>query len=44
MNKISYKNDIIGFIPIVPNAIIGNPINMINQKRKEKNIPTATII
>ena len=43
-NKISYKNDIIGFIPIVPNAIIGNPINMINQKRKEKNIPTATII
>lgn len=44
LNKISYKNDVVGFTPIVPNTIIGNPINMINQKKKERIIPTATIV
>lgn len=44
LNKISYKNDVVGFVPIVPNTIIGNPINMINQKKKERMIPTATIV
>lgn len=39
-----FKNDIVGFVPIVPNFIKGNPINMINQERKEKPNPTATII
>lgn len=44
-NKISnYKNDITGFVPIVPNAIIGNPINMINTNIKPKPFPTARII
>lgn len=44
LNKITYKNDVVGFAPIVPNAIIGNPINMINQKKRERVIPTATIV
>lgn len=44
-NKLAnYKNDIIGFMPIVPNAIIGNPINMINYNVKPKPYPTARII
>lgn len=39
-----YKNDIVGFSPIVPNAIIGNPINMINSNIKAKPSPVAKII
>ncbi len=39
-----YKNDVVGFSPIVPNTIIGNPINMINSNKKEKPIPTAKIM
>ena len=42
--KTSYKNDVVGFVPIVPNFIIGHPVNMINQEQKEKIKPTATII
>lgn len=40
----NYKNDVMGFMPIVPNAIIGNPINMINHNVKPKPYPTARII
>lgn len=42
--SIGYKNDIVGFTPIVPNFIKGYPISMINQEKKDKPIPTATII
>lgn len=34
----------VGFAPIVPNCIIGNPINMVNQTKKERHLPSATII
>lgn len=34
--KISFKNDIVGYAPIVPNAIIGLPHSMINNVRKPK--------
>lgn len=44
LDKISYKNDMVGFAPIVPNCIIGNPINMVNQTKKERHLPSATII
>lgn len=40
----SYKNDRVGFLPIVPKVLQGNPINMINQDVKPKPYPTATII
>lgn len=43
-NKIKYKNDVVGFTPIVPNFIKGYPINMISQEKREKLNPTATII
>lgn len=39
-----YKNDKVGFIPIVPKVIQGNPINMVNQDIKPKPYPTAKII
>ena len=39
-----YKNDRVGFLPIVPKVIQGNPINMINQDVKPKPYPTARII
>lgn len=44
LKNANYKNDIVGFTPIVPNAIIGNPINMINQNIKPKPYPTAKIV
>ena len=40
----SYKNDRVGFLPIVPKVLQGNPINMINQDVKPKPFPTAKII
>ena len=40
----SYKNDRVGFMPIVPKVIQGNPINMVNQDVKPKPYPTAKII
>jgi len=40
----SYKNDRVGFLPIVPKVLQGNPINMINQDIKTKPYPTATIV
>lgn len=40
----SYKNDVIGFIPIVPNVLRNYPINMINQDKKPKKIPTAKFV
>lgn len=40
----NYKNDRVGFLPIVPKVLQGNPINMINQDVKPKPFPTARII
>ena len=40
----SYKNDRVGFLPIVPKVLQGNPINMINQDVRPKPYPTAKII
>ena len=40
----SYKNDKVGFLPIVPKVLQGNPINMMNQDIKPKPYPTATIV
>lgn len=42
--RISYENNMVGFAPIVPNTIIGNPVNMVNQKTNYKKIPTAKIV
>ena len=36
-------NDVLGFQPIVPNAIIGLPQSMINQKRQPKKIRTIDV-
>lgn len=36
--KIKQRNDIHGFVPIVPNAIIGLPLSMINQSREAKKV------
>lgn len=41
--SIKYKKDIIGFIPIVPNVLINNPVNMINSDIKLKPITTVKI-
>jgi len=38
-----YSNQVVGFIPIVPNAIMGHPISMINQNIVKKNVPTTRI-
>lgn len=40
----SYKNDRVGFLPIVPKVLQGNPVNMINQDVRPKPYPTARII
>lgn len=40
----SYKNDRVGFLPIVPKVLQGNPINMISQDVKPKPYPTAKIL
>jgi hypothetical protein len=44
LKKSNFKKDVVGFIPIVPNTIIGNPINMISSDIKPKPYPTAKII
>lgn len=36
--KNKQRNDIHGFVPIVPNAIIGLPLSMINQSRESKKV------
>lgn len=41
--KIKQKNDIHGFVPIVPNAIIGLPLSMINQAREPKKVKGINI-
>lgn len=44
-NKVaSYKNNRVGFLPIVPKVLQGNPINMIDQDIKPKPYPTARIL
>ena len=40
----SYKNDRVGFIPIVPKVIQGHPVNMVNQDIRPKPYPTARIL
>ena len=35
--KIKQRNDIHGFVPIVPNAIIGLPLSMINQGKVKRS-------
>ena len=42
--KISFKNDIVGYAPIVPNAIIGIPQNMINNVRVPKKSKVITLV
>ena len=39
-----FKKDVIGFLPIVPNVLVGNPVNMINSDIKPHKIPTARIL
>lgn len=41
--KIKQRNDIHGFVPIVPNAIIGLPLAMINQSREVKKVKAIDI-
>ncbi len=42
--KISFKNDIVGYAPIVPNAIIGIPQNMINNVKVPKKSKVITLV
>lgn len=42
--KIKQRNDIHGFVPIVPNAIIGLPLSMINQTREAKKVKGIDIL
>ena len=42
--KIKQRNDIHGFVPIVPNAIIGLPLSMINQSRESKKVKGIDIL
>lgn len=42
--KIKQRNDIHGFVPIVPNAIIGLPLAMINQSRETKKVKGIDIL
>lgn len=44
VQKIGFKNDIVGFAPIVPNAVIGIPQNMINSVRTPKKNKVVTIL
>lgn len=39
-----FKKNVVGFLPIVPNVLIGNPINMIDNNIKPKKIPTAKVV
>ena len=42
-NNTNFKNDIVGFVPLVANAVLGIPKNMINQEKRVKPFPTAKI-
>ena len=42
--RIAFKNDIVGFAPIVPNAIIGIPQSMINTCRVAKKSKVVTLV
>lgn len=42
--KIKQRNDIHGFVPIVPNAIIGLPLSMINQSREAKKVKGVDVL
>lgn len=42
--KPKFKNDLVGFMPIVPNYILGNPVDMINQEYTKKVKPTITLV
>lgn len=42
--KMKQRNDIHGFVPIVPNAIIGLPLSMINQSREAKKVKGIDIL
>ena len=42
-DKISFKNDVVGYAPIVPNAILGLPQSMINNVRKPKKAKVVNI-
>lgn len=41
--KISFRNDVVGYAPIVPNAIMGLPNSMINNVRKPKKAKVVNI-
>lgn len=41
--KAKNYNDVQGFQPIVPNAIIGLPLSMVNQKRQPKKVRTVDV-
>lgn len=38
------KKDVVGFMPIVPNVIIGNPVNMLNQNINPRKTPVCKMI
>lgn len=42
--KTSFKNDVVGFAPIVPNAILGLPNSMIGSTKRAKPFKVITII
>lgn len=42
--KISFKNDIVGFAPIVPLAVMGVPQNMVNSRRVPKKAKVINLI
>lgn len=44
VNKPKFINDIVGYAPIVPNAIIGIPQSMINQKMNPKKAKVVTVV
>lgn len=41
--KVKLFNDVVGFQPIVPNAILGLPLSMVNQKRLPRKVKTIDI-
>lgn len=41
--KVKQFNDVVGFQPIVPNAILGLPLSMVNQKRLPRKVKTIDI-
>lgn len=42
-NKLVFENDVVGFQPIIPNAIQGLPLSMINSRLKPKKQKVVTI-